>query len=274
MRKRGAFAAGAILLVLGILVVRPAFAYMCCDPWGAVGYSAFVQAGSQVVRAISRSMIELTLTIERKIVKSWESGFGNYSSEVGKQTASQKTFAEGRVAVDAQMYMTERAAEASIDATPAAQQAISITSAMLMSEQSSITKQKLQALDLAYAADFFSIKSPNPALVLERHVKYCSGDDVEKERCSPAAFASMQNADLNVATILNPGEGQYETLSEEEVAAANVFVRNTTNPWPTMRLQGNEDVKVAESMMLADQAALSVSAHSLNAAIAHRMKRR
>lgn len=86
----------------------------------------------------------------------------------------------------------------------------------------------------------------------------------------------MQNADLMFNTIVSPGEGQYETLSDEERNAANAFVRQVINPVATARQPARSSTpadRALEARLLADQAALSVAAHSFNAAIAHRTRR-
>ncbi|MBP0645511.1 hypothetical protein J8J17_27330, partial [Mycobacterium tuberculosis] len=58
---------------------------------------------------------------------------------------------------------------------------------------------------------------------------------------------------------------------------ALAFVANAVNPMPATRLsalQGkSEQAKAVDAALLADQAALSVAAHSFNAAIAHRTRR-
>ncbi|KAG0186589.1 hypothetical protein DFQ28_007594 [Apophysomyces sp. BC1034] len=250
----------AVLFV--IVPSYKAWAWTCCDPWGWVGYAAFVQAGTAVVSAITAATGSI-VGVGQLLYVSLDSGFAKLYAELGKQSAMQRTFKQGSVAVESQLYMQERVGEAAERAVVPAQQAVTVTSAALLSEQSSIARQKITKSDLDFSNEFYSIKPVDPAVVVDRHKPYCSGVDQERGRCDVLASPTMQNADINVNTITNPGEGQYETLSDEERDAALAFVRNVVNPIPETRLTAQQNTsaqaKTVDAALLADQAALSTS---------------
>lgn len=276
MKKK--LAAAAVVTSLIVVPVYKAQAYTCCDPWGWVGYAAFVQAGTMMVSSITAAATSIVGVIEGRISWTLNNGFGKYDAELSKQSAVHKVFKQGAVAVGSQLYMQERAGEAAENAITPAQQSLTITNAMMLSEQSSIVRQKVSKADMDFMSNFYSTKAVDPSVVIERHKPYCSALDQELGRCDTLASPTMQNADLNINTILNPGEGQYETLADEERDAAQAFVRNVVNPIPEVRLSSlqNQSIqaKTVDALLFADQAALSVAAHSFNAQIAHRTRRR
>lgn len=272
-----------VLVAIGVaLVALPVYkanAFYCCDPWGAVGYAAFVQAGESVITSVTESATNIINSIagDGKIFTTWNNGMGKWYTEIEKQTAAQKVFSEGDITVNSQFYLQERASEAAEHAVTPAQQSQTIINAMLLAEQSSIVRQKISKNDMDFMADFYAIKATDPTIVIERHKPYCSATDQKRGRCDTIAPSTMQNADIDINTIFNPGDGQYETLSDEERDAALAFVRNVVHPVPEVRLSaqqnGSAQAKEVDSNLLADQAALSVAADSFNSLIANRTRR-
>lgn len=273
--KKGLAAVGTVL-ALTFVPMYQARAWTCCDPWGWVGQAAFIQAGAAVVTAITAAA-GAVVAASQLVYLSFDNGFAKLNAELAKQTAMRRTFRQGTVGVDSQLYMQERSGEAAERAVVPAQQSVTITNAALLSEQSGIVRQKIAKMDGDFSKSFYALKPVDQSVVIERHRPYCSGADLDLGRCDTPASPTMQNADLSVTTFLNPGDGQYETLSDEERDAAIAFVANAVNPIPATRLselQGkSEQAKAVEAAMLADQAALAVAAHSFNAAIAHRTRR-
>ncbi|MDH0342165.1 hypothetical protein [Chromobacterium haemolyticum] len=275
MKKK--LAAVAVATSLIVVPVYKAQAYICCDPWGWVGYAAFVQAGTMVVSSITSAATSIVEVIEGRLSITLNNGFGKYGAELSKQSAHQKVFKQGAVAVGGQLYMQERSAEAAVNAVTPAQQALTVTNAMMLSEQSTVVRQKVSVADRDFMANFYATNPVDSSVIIARHKPYCSAVDVDMGRCEPLASPTMQNADLNVNTILNPGEGQYETLADEERDAAKAFVLNVVNPLPEVRLSASQNqspqAKTVDALLLADQAALSVAAHSFNSQIALRTRR-
>lgn len=275
MRKLATAVVGICLIVLPVYKAQ---AGKCCDPWGGVGFAAFVQAGTVVVTSLTAATASIVAVIEAQIELTLGNGFGKYFAELSKQSATHKVFKQGSLTVGSQLYMQERSGEAAENAITPAQQSLTITNAMMLSEQSSIVRQKVSKADMDFMSNFYSTKAVDPSVVIERHKPYCSALDQELGRCDTLASPTMQNADININTILNPGEGQYETLADEERDAAQAFVRNIVNPIPEVRLSSPQNnstqAKTVDALLLADQAALSVAAHSFNAQIAHRTRRR
>lgn len=264
-----------IVLVLLLAPTAKAWAWVCCDPWGAVGMAAFVTAGQSVVTSVTTSTTTLVMRLQT-IYTTLDSNFARATGEQAKQGASQKLFRQGTVAAGAQFYTASRAAEAAENAVPPSGLAVTVTNSLLLSEQRNVVRQKIAAADAAFASSLYASKATDASIVMARHKPYCSGADVSAGRCDSAASPTMQNADLTINTILTPGEGQYETLSDEERDAAVAFVQQVVNPIPAVRAAQKNmtpQEKALDARMLADQAALSLAAHSLNAAIAHRTRK-
>jgi len=89
------FGAIIIAFVLSLGTMYKATAAICCDPWGFVGYAAFVQAGTGVVSSITASVTSLVNVIELQLSPSWSNGFAKQMGEMQKQTAATKIFKQG-----------------------------------------------------------------------------------------------------------------------------------------------------------------------------------
>ncbi len=239
--------------------------------------AALSLAATGVISTITATTTTLVNWFELRIVPTWASGFGKLMAEKQRQTASLRLLKQGNIAVRSQIYMQEQAAVAIEQRTPPANLTSTVTNSAMLAEQTSLVRAKLAANDAAVMADFYTTKSVDPAIVIERHKPYCSQADVDRARCETAASPTMQNADLAINSILNPGEGQYETLADEERNAGIAFVKNVVNPVPVghsaMASPATAQGKAYEATLLADQAALSLAAHSFDAAIANRTRR-
>lgn len=272
--KYPALAALSGALLFG--AISPSFANHCCDRWGNVGALAFVQAGMGMAKSFT-SMATSLAEILWEINTTWGQGFTKHVSELAKQTAAEKVFWEGRLAVDSQLFMQERAAEAANNAVPPAQQALTMSNAAMLGDHYSSVRAKLTKLNKDFSDEFYGSAAADSIAVFKRHEPYCSGTDFERGRCAAIAAPTIQNADLSINTVFNPGEGQYETLSDDEVAAARALVKNLVQPIPESRpsaAQANTDQgKTLDAQLLADQAALSLAANSLHASIVHRVRR-
>ena len=207
-----------------------------CEVWSPVAIAAISKAAALNIAAIAADAGVMVAWIETRIVPTWASGFGKLRAEKQRQTASFRVFGEGRLAVDTQFYMQEQAAIAAERAVPPANLATTIINGAMLGEQTGIVREKIAASDALLMTDFYVTNSADPNVVIERHRPYCSQAYVDGGRCDKVAAATMQNADLMVNTVLNPGEGQYETLSDEERDAALAFVMNVINPVPMSRL--------------------------------------
>ncbi|TAL63618.1 MAG: hypothetical protein EPN79_15800 [Burkholderiaceae bacterium] len=205
-----------------------------------------------------------------------QSGVARQLAEMQKQTASQSTMAQAMIGTQQGREAQAVVAEAQEQAKPAAQQDTTVTNAALSSELDAVVDDKVRAYDLAWSNQFVT-DTPIDAghAVIQRHEPYCSADEAALGRCKTAAIPALQDADLTINTIYQPGNGQYDTLSDQEHAAALAFVTNVTQPVaypvPNARTQGPSAQLTAE--LAQDQATLALVAHSFNAQIAERTRR-
>lgn len=291
MRKRILSLIFAVALALPLVsVTRDSIAGACvceipckagcckwCEIWSPDMIAALSMAAAKNIAAITMNVSAMVTWFEVRIVPTWAAGFGKVMAEKQRQTASLRVFKEGNAAVASQLYMQEQTAAAAERAVLPANLTTTVTNGAMLGEQTSIVRQKVAANNAAFMADFYAKNSADPGVVIERHKPYCSQVDVERARCDKAVSPTMQNADLMVNTVLNPGEGQYETLADEERNAARAFVKNVVNPVPVGRFSaaqtGSAQSKAYEAALLADQAALSLAAHSFSAIIGNRTRR-
>lgn len=248
-----------------------------CEIWSPDMIAALSMAAAKNIASITLNVSAMVTWFEVRIVPTWAAGFGKVMAEKQRQTASLRVFKEGNAAVASQLYMQEQTAAAAERAVLPANLTTTVTNGAMLGEQTSIVRSKVGANNAAFMADFYAKNSADPGVVIERHKPYCSQVDVERARCDKAVSPTMQNADLMVNTVLNPGEGQYETLADEERDAARAFVKNVVNPVPVGRFSaaqaGSAQAKAYEAALLADQAALSLAAHSFSAIIGNRTRR-
>lgn len=248
-----------------------------CEIWSPDMIAALSMAAAKNIASITLNVSAMVTWFEVRIVPTWAAGFGKVMAEKQRQTASLRVFKEGNAAVASQLYMQEQTAAAAERAVLPANLTTTVTNGAMLGEQTNIVRSKVAANNAAFMADFYAKNSADPGIVIERHKPYCSQVDVERARCDKAVSPTMQNADLMVNTVLNPGEGQYETLADEERDAARAFVRNVVNPVPVGRFSavqaGSAQAKAYEAALLADQAALSLAAHSFSAIIGNRTRR-
>ncbi|HDR9132021.1 MULTISPECIES: hypothetical protein [Burkholderia cepacia complex] len=249
----------------------------CCDHWGAPVAAIFIQQGAAVVVAVTASV---GTVVEQAVLLSdtFSKGVAQYGAETGRQSAEQRTIAQGTVAAHTQLYMQERAGEAMERGDLPAVASETVANTALIADQAPSLSAKVTSYDAAFMDAYFAPGNTTPMAVINRHVPYCSSDDVALGRCSQAASQQLQNADVNVNTLLNPGSGQYDTYSDEERDAALAFVQNVVHPVAEHRLAGNPDAtdqgRVLDSQVLSDQATLSLAAHSFDSLIANRTRRR
>lgn len=276
MRTGRAMVLLSVSALIGALPYLRAGAVTCCDPWGVPGATAFVAAGTVVVDAIGEGVTAVSNVITSQIQQDWAAGMGKTLEQLTQQTATRRTFEQGRIAAMADLSLNETRGNAAENAIEPALLDETVTNAVLMSEQLQQDRNNRRKEDLALAADLRSadIAPKDPAV---RHVLYCDPRAHAAGLCADLPASSLQNADLMVGTITNPGDGQYETMSDDEVAAGRAFIRNVVAPMPLRSRQDNSaqaQQQQHEALLLADQALLSLAGHSLNSVMGHRMRKR
>ena len=256
-------------LVLLMLVVAPGIAgAKCCDPWGARGRAAFIRAGASEVRAVTQSTMTLGTLLQQLILTS-QQGFLSHDQNILQQSASQKVFAEGQIASDSALVLTREAATAKAEMAPVPSQDQTIASAMLLKDMKSTVSTIIKKNNSSWLSDFYQVTPKGITTIVKRHEPYCSADQAAAGACAKAASALLQNADLTVNTLLEPGGGQDETISDEEAAAALAFIKTVTQPIPEAPITDDRLVVTQYS----DQAVLSLAANSFHAILAHRTRR-
>lgn len=264
----------SVSAVLAALPYLPGRAAYCCDPWGVPGATAFIQAGSTVISTLSAEVSAISQYLNGSLQQTWAAGFGKSMEHLTQQTAAQRTFEQGRIAATTELYLNNVRGDATENAIAPALLDETITNAALMAEQIVQERENRRREDMALAAQLRS-SDIAPGDPVGRHLPYCGPRAHAAGLCTSLPSSSLQSADLMVSTITNPGDGQYETMSDEEVAAGRAFIRNIVAPTP-LRGQPGDSAQAAqyEALLLADQAALSIAGHSLNSVMLHRVRKR
>ncbi|KAF1702989.1 hypothetical protein CSC66_09450 [Pseudoxanthomonas kaohsiungensis] len=233
-----------------------------------------MQAGSAVVSSITGAVTTLATQIQTGPMYNWDSGVANWLQELGKKTATTKLYAEGQQNVAMQLYMQDKAAQAAIDTLEPAAFDETITSALMLADQDTTVRKAVARYGQNHASSLLagpyesSLRGVN-----ERHARWCSQAEVDQGGCKEAAAPGMEYADVNASTVLYPAAGM--TYTDEGRQAAMDYVSNVVGA-KSLRVPSSPDspqAAMVEGMTVADQAALSAAAFSLNSHMAERTRR-
>lgn len=261
----------ATVVSLALLVTGSASnnAFACCGD-GAIAAQGAASAGSAVVSSIGAATSTIS-TLLTTIQTTMSNGFTNLYGEMAKQTAQYKTINEGVVAANSSLYMTQVQAEASskYEVSPRACYEASMGAATSLSH----AEVKAAHADLNQISTKRNLYTPSTAAAVQKvtstHAeKYCSDADAQLGRCT-AVSSTLQNADVKADTLLN-----QNSMSSDQLAAAQAYVTNVTNPIPTQQIPKKWESTPQGKAFLAgqyvEQARMSVAENSLNASIASR----
>lgn len=271
MKRTSIALAGAITLSLGgYLAMAPSAA--CCGD-GAVASQGAISAGATVTAAVSAagsSIVALLTQIDLTI----SNGFGKMYSEMSKQTASARVMEQGRIEADYSNYVNEKRADIQQDFALSPRACYEKQASNAVAEASNSVAGAVQTLNRDFSA--LTLHTPNTAAAVNKiyadHAsKYCSAQDAKLGRCSSAASADLQNADVRVDNLLRPDRN---VLTPEQYDAAVKFMRNTVNPIPTQQIpagwEKTEQGKAFVAAQLVEQARSSVASNSFSQMIAMR----
>lgn len=262
-------AAAALALGMAVLPVYRASAAYCCDPWGFVGYSAFVQAGASMVSDFTSWASEIVEVLASDIYPDWWSGVNGQQAVMTQQLAAQQALFEGKHAVDASLLAQERAGSAAEDSIPASSQAETMASVQAVGRAVVVSAQQTAAenrtlQDAAYGAHY-----QDQLALIQRHAPYCSDRDASAGRCQAVATV-MQDRDIRFDRMLEPGEGR-KTFNEAEIEAARAFVKNVTFEMASKLPEvESPQGKALRGHEMAYDALMSLASNSLNGMIARR----
>lgn len=269
---KNALIAGCLIGGIGLAAapVYEAVAAPCCDPWGFVGFSAFIQAGTNVVASVTSSATNIVQVLANEIHPDWWKGVNAQQAMMVHQTAAQKTLFDAKAAVDAKLSMQDRLGNSAVESVASSSQASSMQAAQAFSLQDvAVAKNLAEANKAIQDAEYGRVRKDLLA-VIERHKPYCSAQDQVQGRCSAAAL-DMQDRDIRFDALLTPG-GERLTFTQEEVQAAKVFVQNILLSIPDeLPKADSPQGEALRSYQLMDSAVLSTVANSLNEILARRM---
>lgn len=264
-----------LLSVSAIIGLTPymARAVYCCDPWGAVGQAAFVQAGTGVVSAVETLATTVSNYLDQTITQTINNGFARWADELNKGSANSRLVVQGGIQAQAQLSIQGKKVEAEQSFAEASMLDQTVTNGLMINEQHMRNREQRQSEGLALSE---AMRPTTGAMTgpASRHAEFCGPRAMAVGLCAILAPTSLQDADTTVNTILNPGDGQYETLSDEEVRAGRAFIQNIVKPLDTRAMTTQTPQgKHLDSLQLADQAALSLAANSLSARMLNRVRK-
>lgn len=273
MRPRKALIVLGLSAVIGSMPYLKVGAYTCCDPWGQVGFMAFVQAGTTVVTSITTAVTSVSTYLMTSITPTVNNGFTRWADERNKTVVQKKLIEEGKIQASTQLYMEGKRAEATEQFMEAAMHDETVTNGLILTEQKDRDRTMRVSEGLALSDDLRPTRGA-PDSILSRHSGFCGQRAFEAGLCAELAPSTLQNADINVNTILNPGDGQYDTLSDAEMEAGRAFVRNILSPTQPRDVAGDTaQAQQWTGIGLADQAALSLAGNSLNSVMMARVRK-
>lgn len=271
-RRFKALAASAVLFVAmaGFMFSASTPSAACCGD-GVAAAAGAAQAGGAVVASVQAASASL-ITQLKWMEQSINNGFSRVADEVNKSSANDRLIAQGEVQAQTQLYLDEKRTEAAqkFEISPRAcyDTAIGTATGVAAGE----TREGLDALNRQTAERVLNTPSTAAAIngIYATHTeKYCSAADQKAGRCRAVA-AELQNADVRADAFLGK-----TALNTEQAAAAKAFINNVVAPIPTQNIPAGWEKtpqgKAFVAGQMIEQAATSVAANSLNAALAERM---
>lgn len=270
--KRTSIALGLVTM-LGVgtyFATSPSTA--CCGD-GIAAATGAQAAGASVVSAIASSTSSITLILNQ-INQNISSGLGQVVQELGKQTASQRTFEEGAVQANATLYMEDKRGQATVDYALSPRACFEAQAASAVGDSVQTATQTTRGLmqGLQERTLYTSNTAGAVDKVFRTHAeKFCSERDVALGRCKTAAPADLQNADVRADNILG-----RDVLSEDQYAGAVQYLNNVVNAVPTQNVpKGWEKTPQGRAFVagqLMEQSKLSAASLSIANSIAMRRK--
>ncbi len=261
----------SVALACTILMGSTSSALACCGD-GAAAAAGATAAGTAVTASISTAagliieqLVQINLTISN--------GFGKLYGEIMKQTASMRSFEDGKIAVQAKQHMDDAAASAQTKYELSPRTCFESAGGGAATVATGEVTQTINDLNRDFASRTLFTANTSAAVgrIYDDHVnKYCSQQDADLGRCSRPVDPTLQNADVRADATLNTS-----SYTPDQIAAARSFVSNVVNPVPTQNIPKNWEKTDQGKMFVAgqyiEQARASVAANSLNAAIAARI---
>lgn len=266
---------GGLILAVGLTATMDAQAVYCCDPWGIPGANAFISAGSNVVRSITQAVTNVVREVETGALYTFNQGVGKATTEMSKQTASNRVIAGGSIEAEAQVYLEEARADATEAAVEPAMLDETVPNALMVAEGQEAKAKIVRRYDAQLADSLVEGPYANTTALVDRHLsKYCDYRNVSSGICDKQAIDDMQNADATVATIYG---GTSLTYSDEERDAALAAVQLIVAPEPLRAVANGSDTSQGQrfdAYLLTDQAALALAGHVLHSQVADRTRKR
>ncbi|MDQ1090600.1 hypothetical protein QE400_000013 [Xanthomonas sacchari] len=263
------------VLVLGtssLLIFSASTESTACCGDGAVAAAGAQSAGASVVTAVGSATTSI-ITQLQLMDQNVSSGFGRLYEELAKQTAAQRTFEQGAIAAQTQMYMEERRADATEKYALSPRACYETAGGVASTVAAGETREAVN--DLNRLMTERTLNTPSTAAAIGRiykdHVdKYCSARDAQLGRCSAVA-PELQNADVRADALLGSS-----SLTQEQSEAAKALVTNIVNPIPTQSIptkwENTDQGRAFVAGQFLEQARTSVAANSLNQAVAARTR--
>lgn len=244
---------------------------------GVCDYTCNVQGIMDRISEAQNTITSRISAAETSIVHSIQAVGAQISVMISQQTAALKELVQGQMNYQAQLRAKKAAANAQLDYSGPQAIPPQVCTTLELGEQTGAASTAAhftgKAVTAAEVERNMYVKNAHDAYmqIYENHMEsYCSSVDQARGRCKKAAPAALQNADIMASTLLSPNAGQ--TYSSAEYRAAEAFIGNTTNPFPSPMLQQRyERTKHGRDYILAqmtESAQLSVAQTAMSQILA------
>lgn len=262
----------AVFAAMAVMMLSASTQSAACCGDGAIAAAGAAEAGGAVAGAVGTAASSI-ITQLRLIDQDIGAGFGKLYEELAKQTAAQRTFEQGAIQAQTQLYMEDKRAEAQEKFALSPRACFETASGVASTVAAGESRETANDLNRLMAERTLNTPSTAAAIsdIYRTHAsKYCSAADAKLGRCS-AAPADLQNADVRADMLLGSSG-----LTQEQAEAAKALVTNIVNPIPTQNIPVEWEKTPQGKAFLAgqylQQARASVAANSLNHAVAARVR--
>lgn len=226
-----------------------------------------------VIAAITALQAALTNIIQNLMSVNLANVGATASAETTRQIAATRQIAQGEVAAMVHLAMERARADAAENAMPSPMWEEAATTTLLIGSQERVNRNR--TIDRAAMLVERSAR-PRPLNdIADLHFAYfCPGQQRDAGMCTTSVHPTLQLTNVSVGALLNPGDGQYETLSTNEIVAAELLTETITMPRVDAPIAVTPGAgEIMAGLSLADRAALSASSYSFASMISSRERK-
>lgn len=257
---------------------KPLLVVGLCGAIAAIPYSRQAQAmfgedAAIVIPAIVALQAALSSLMESLLSVNIGNVGATDAAETTRAIAASRQIEQGEMAAMVRLASERARAQAAEDRMPSPLWEEAATTTLMMRSQDAVGRSRSQRR-AAMLVERSGRPRPLDDIADLHFGVFCPGPQRERGMCSTLVDPTLQLTNISVGALLSPGDGQYETLSTNEVIAAELLTETITTPTVPALIPPTPGAgEVWSGLDLADRAALSASSYSYSSLISSRERK-